>query len=436
LQCLAVAVRPLCVDELAEVLAVDLNAGSVPRFNPDWRWADREEAVLTACSSLVTIDRHSRVVQFSHCSVKDFLMSGRLANSSSEDVSRYHILPEPAHTILAQACLGVLLRLDSRIHKNSVMDFPLARYAAEHWVNHAQFGKVSSCIKDGMLCLFNADRLHFRTWIWIHNEDRRWNSTSGGMHPTLPEAVPLYYAARFGFRDLVEHLLSIHPAHVNAKGGYYGTPLFAALSEGHVEVSSLLHERGAGVDIPGKWDQTPLHKASAEGRLENGKWLLDRGANVNARDNDGWTPLYLAALHGHLEFARMLLARDARVDVQDDRRRTPLFRASENGRRKVVRLLLEHGANAGTRDICGKNASQVAAEKKHRAIVQLLSDYKPKPKPKPKSTRAHPPPLAPPPPPPVAAEKATSAPAPPIPPRHDAISQPESFLHHLIFAFG
>jgi hypothetical protein len=42
-----VTVRPLCVDELAEVLAVDLSAGSVPRFNPDWRWADREEAVLT-----------------------------------------------------------------------------------------------------------------------------------------------------------------------------------------------------------------------------------------------------------------------------------------------------------------------------------------------------------------------------------------------------
>jgi hypothetical protein len=39
-------------------------------------------------------------------------MSNRLV-SPARDVSRYHILPEPAHTILAQACLGFLLHLDT-----------------------------------------------------------------------------------------------------------------------------------------------------------------------------------------------------------------------------------------------------------------------------------------------------------------------------------
>ncbi|KAI9429250.1 hypothetical protein H4582DRAFT_1827281, partial [Lactarius indigo] len=106
LQCLTVAVRPLRVEELAEVLAIDFNARGGPKLNADWRWEDNEEAVLSACSSLVTIvmDGGSRVVQFSHFSVKEFLTSNRLASCVGEE-SRFHIRLESAHTILAQASL-------------------------------------------------------------------------------------------------------------------------------------------------------------------------------------------------------------------------------------------------------------------------------------------------------------------------------------------
>jgi hypothetical protein len=133
MQCLVVAVRPLRVEELAEVLAVDFGTGETPLLNLGWRWSDHQEAVLSACSSLVTIikDGDSQIVQFSHCSVREFLMSDRLAESSRH-VSRYHIQLEPAHSILAQACLGVLLRLDNDIDRNDIESFPLARYAAEY----------------------------------------------------------------------------------------------------------------------------------------------------------------------------------------------------------------------------------------------------------------------------------------------------------------
>ncbi|KAH9013803.1 hypothetical protein EDB83DRAFT_2184415, partial [Lactarius deliciosus] len=109
LQCLAVACRPLRVEELAEVLAFDLNTGGIPKLIADWRWEDQEEAVLSACSSLVSVvvDNGSRVVQFSHLSVKEFLISDRLA-SCMEEVSRFYIPIEPCHVILAQGCLGVL----------------------------------------------------------------------------------------------------------------------------------------------------------------------------------------------------------------------------------------------------------------------------------------------------------------------------------------
>ena len=55
LQCLVVAVRPLRVEELAEVLAFDFSVEGVPKLNPAWRWEDQEEAVMSACSSLVVI---------------------------------------------------------------------------------------------------------------------------------------------------------------------------------------------------------------------------------------------------------------------------------------------------------------------------------------------------------------------------------------------
>ncbi len=87
--------------------------------------------MLSACSSLVTviIDEGSRIVQFSHFSVKEFLTSDRLVNSV-EEVSRFYIPIEPSHVILAQACLGVLLRLDDR---TGAEDIPLVRYAGEYW---------------------------------------------------------------------------------------------------------------------------------------------------------------------------------------------------------------------------------------------------------------------------------------------------------------
>jgi hypothetical protein len=135
LQCLVVAVRPLEVEELAEVLAVDFDdTEGVAKLNPNWRWEDEEQALLTSCSSLITIVEidDSRVVQFSHFSVKEFLTSTRLADSS-KDVSRYHVDLEAAHTILAQACMAVLLQSDDFVGENSSPGFSLAGYAARHW---------------------------------------------------------------------------------------------------------------------------------------------------------------------------------------------------------------------------------------------------------------------------------------------------------------
>jgi hypothetical protein len=161
LQCLVVAIRPLRVEELAEVLAVDFDdAEGIPRLKPDWRWKEQELALLSVCSSLISIVQagRSRVVRFSHFSVKEFLTSPRVATASG-DISNYHIGLDPAHTTLAQTCLGILLQVNH-----------LARYAAEHWTTHAQFGvlgEASSRLHKGMEYLFDASRPHFKEWLTL-----------------------------------------------------------------------------------------------------------------------------------------------------------------------------------------------------------------------------------------------------------------------------
>jgi Ankyrin repeats (many copies) len=375
LQCLVVAVRPLEVKELAEVLAVDFNTGGMPELNPGWHWEDQEEAVMSACSSFVTIvkDGDSRVVQFSHFSVKEFLTADRLVEPI-RDVSRYHIRLEAAHTILAQACLGVLLRLDDHVDRDSIKGFPLALYAAEYWPTHARVENVSSQIKDGMDRLFDADKLHFATWLWIYGEDR--DDSMSTMRPEQPKGVPLYHAARLGFRDLAERLIVEHPEHVNARGGELETPMLAAVIAGHANILSLLIEHGADMEGQSIYGGTPLGLAALDGRVQVGQCLLDRGANGNAQDRyyrD--TPLINAVFQGHVEFARMLLERGAVIDAQNDNGETALHWAINGRFTQAVQLLLEHGADVNVRDKYGHTPSDLTPFYGNQEIVELLSAY-------------------------------------------------------------
>jgi ankyrin repeat protein len=359
LHCLAAAVRPLRVDEIAELLAFDSQAsssGRVPELE-NWRWEDYEKAVLSTCSGLIAVGHSgdSRVIQFSHFSVKAYLTSPRLARSPCADVSQFHVDLEAAHTIMAQACLATLLRLDEHDGQSDDKRSPLVKYAAQYWVEHAQFEKVSSRVRDGMDNLFDSSKPHFAAWIQVHDVDESWPhfSTKRREHHG---GSPLYYAAFFGFYDLAEHLIRKHPEQVNASGGRIAAPLPAALYKRHFRVANLLHKHGADVDIRGSGGWKPLHAASAQGYTDIIRWLLDHGADINARTNGLRTPLHLAAVHMRLESTQVLLEHNADVNLQNHRDWTPLYQVIfASGTRPVVavtaiaRRLLQHGADPNIR---------------------------------------------------------------------------------------
>jgi hypothetical protein len=179
-QCLVVAIRPLRVEELAELFAIEFDRDVGPNLREGWRPENAEDAVLSACSTLIAVieSMGSKVVQFSHFSVKEYLTSDRLRTSEIGNIRHYHIPLDAAHTILARACLTVLLQLDESVDKKRLEEFPLAFYAAQHWVDHAKYEGVASRIQDAMEQLFNPSNpylavgLGFTTWIGMRSEKR------------------------------------------------------------------------------------------------------------------------------------------------------------------------------------------------------------------------------------------------------------------------
>ena len=170
-QCIVAAIRPLRVEELAEIFAIEFGANEATNLVDGWRPENPEEAVHSACSSLIAIidDKGSKIVQFSHFSVKEFLTSDRLETSHIGHLSDYYIPLEPAHTILARACIAVLLQLDEKVDRERVATFPLGEYASKRWLDHAKFENVRSQIEDDLKYLFNPSRPHLRACIWVHN---------------------------------------------------------------------------------------------------------------------------------------------------------------------------------------------------------------------------------------------------------------------------
>jgi len=372
-QCVAESIRPLRVEELADILAIEFEAGELPRYHMNWRPDHPEEEVLSICSSLITIVDidGSRVVRFSHFSVKEYLTSERFANAG-KGLSRYHILPHLAHAILAKASLSVLLALNEQADKDTMKNFPLAIYAARYWVDHAKLHGASPRIKDGMERLFDRERPYFATWVWIHDIDYPFREIMFAARPSPPAGTPLYYATLCGFRELVEHLIITYPRDINARGGFHNTPLNAAINKGNIDIVALLLEHGADTATWNRDNRSPLDQAAVRGRLDVIRLLLYHHVDVNFRNGIERTSLFMASQEGELEVARALLQHGAAVDARDKYGLTPLMLASQHGHADVVRFLLENGATADSRKDDGWTSLMAASQNGHLDVVRLL----------------------------------------------------------------
>ncbi len=405
LQCVAVVSRPLRVEELAEFLAFDFNAGPIPKFREDWHREDPLEAVLSTCSTLlapINVD-DSLVIKFSHFSVKEFLMSSRFAAKCDTISDRYHVSMTSAHTLVAQACLGILLHLDENVTRDSLQRFPLAEYAAKHWVDHVRFEGVSKIVEDGMNQLFDPNKPHLAVWVWIHDPgdsmeaSRPATSFTGqpspfGVNPRgsnasqrlirrverplPPRGTPLHYAALCGFPTVVRFLVFERLQDVHSRAfDDESTPLHWASSGGHVETARLLLDYGADVTAHDNNGSTPLHQASLSGNVELARLLIEHGADTAAQDNSGSTPLHQALLSRNVKLARLLIEHGADAAAQDNSGSTPLHQASLSGNVELVRFLIEHGADVTAQDNNGSTPLHQASLSGTVGLVRFLIEH-------------------------------------------------------------
>jgi ankyrin repeat protein len=383
-QFLTVAARPLYIQEVAEVFSIQINeeVTGIPEFNARWREKDPEFAVLSACSSLVAVVPASgglgQIVQFSHFSVQEFLTSNRLRDHQGSPptppLSQYHVLSELAHTFFTRACLSVLLQLNFRIHKNSIKRmFPLATYAAEYLVRHAQCGQVSSLIENGMDRLFE-DKSRFAAWIWVYNIDNPAGPHMDGNTPRNPEKSPLYYASLCGFVDIVKLLVASHPEDIRTRSRDGATPLHAAFRNGHLGVAQLLLQHEADPNARDNKDDTPLHIASRRGDKRAVEFVIAAGAKVNHEISHELTALHVAAEHGHDSVVDLLLNLGAKVDAEDRNGRTPLHVAADHGKARVARLLLQRHAKVNAREVEQQTPLHIASSGGQLEAVRALLD--------------------------------------------------------------
>jgi hypothetical protein len=289
---------------------------------------------------------------------------------------------KPAHAILAEACLGILLQIQDDVEGCTPEDHPLTRYAAEHWTTHAQSGEVSSRSHKGVQCLFDANKPHFKVWLTLCDLDTFPNFFDGTFGCFAPDkkspAAPLYYAALCGFHDLVEHLITKHPQDVNVDGGWHVRPLVAALAGEHFQTADLLRHSGADLDVRGQNGRVPLHGAVFSGNLEVARKLIEYDPTaINTRDENREMPLHWASRSHNFKdgsVLRLLLEHGADVNAQsqDGCQWTPLSLASRLGMLEVVRLLLEHSADVEVKNGFGETALQIADRIGRDEIAKLL----------------------------------------------------------------
>ena len=372
LQWLAYSARPLQIEEVAEIVAVDAEQS---RFDPENRLRDPRD-VLTICSSLVTTaaitapraaSGEITELRLAHFSVKEYLTSDRIRRG----LDFQYDIQSSAEEEITQTCLAYLLHFERGVlTSTSLHIFPLARYAARYWCHHFRAIKNLDPATKLSMQLFEGNA--FKSWIRLFDPETPWTYPDSIKRDISTAASPLYYASREGLFQPLTLLLLETGADVNAQGGYYGNALQVASYGGHEAIAALLLEKGADVNAQGGWYGNALQAASAKGHEAIVALLLEKGADVNAQGGEHNKALEAALRRDHEGNVALLLEKGADGSPQGGWYGNALQAASARGHRAVVALLLEKGADVNAQGGYYANSLEAASAEGYEAIVVLL----------------------------------------------------------------
>ena len=287
LQWLTYSARPLKLEEVAEVIAIDVEEN--PRFDPGNRFPEPRD-ILMICSSLISLEvetlkdmdgsddeSDSVVVRLAHFSVKEYLVSKRILQG---DAKRYNIQEINANIVILNGCLAYLLEFDGfdSLTSESLAEFPLAKYAAKYWTQHAQVVERDSSFNPLLTIeLFLTEGHGLLNWIRLYDPERNEWQRLDLKRISSSICPPLYYASITGLQRSVQILLD-KGANVNAQGGDYGNALQAASRWGYDQIVQILLDKGADVNAQGGRYGNALQAASRKGYDQVVRLLREHGA--------------------------------------------------------------------------------------------------------------------------------------------------------------
>jgi len=407
------SLRPLSLDELSEIVAVNLQGE--PWFDPDAVFPEQDD-LLAVCSNLVTLESpgdrevESPVVRLAHFSVQEYLISERMKHLPAR---KYAVTYLAANETIAATCVAYLLQFDEQeiLSPDLLEARPIVKYAAIFWTQHARIiDRELGSVRSLGLRLLRADSKAYANWVRIIGYSILGPQRVGmfswrAMKPIYRycklssedndriSMQPLFAITGFEVIELVRALLELG-AEVDAFSDY-GVPLLEASRLGNEDLTQLLLDYGADIDLKSGGKEYPrttaLQVASENGHEDIVRCLLQRGANINlGGDNTGHSPLAQATIHGQTAVAMLLLERGADVNLrrENDTCCTALQATMAEVLHKydlsTTRLLLKHGADVNIPGGRTGNALQAACSRtisldSHRfsrvRVVQLLLDY-------------------------------------------------------------
>ncbi|KAL1988196.1 hypothetical protein VTN96DRAFT_726 [Rasamsonia emersonii] len=394
LRWVAMARRPLTLHELAA--AIDIKP--LPLLNSEQVIRD----YISLCESFLTIHKDGKV-SLIHQSAKDYMLRG--SPDSNPILEQYfRILPEKAHFQLAQTCLAYLQKSDLHTRAvrfqdppalpvvplseepprvsdvlrgdNGVVDeksshryleeFPLLRYAALHWPEHARLSSgCADMLFDPGHPFFQKDSALRRHWWRTYHA----SSSQKIFEKECDQVSLLHIASFFGIVPWVRKLLENGNQTLESEKGKAGyTELQMAVYGEHAPVVKLLLEDGRKKHFKGRYGEDALNRAMKDRNYDIVQLLLKHGAATCV------SSLMIRAVdNGDRKMVDLFLNNGADVNYRFSGD-SPLQHAAYRGDDMMAKLLLDHGADIHDENCWGHSASHFAASYSHEMVLKLLLD--------------------------------------------------------------
>lgn len=348
------------MEELREAMVVEVGD---TRLRPDH--LDEPAFLVEECKSLITYDKSSGIIRFTHSTVQDFLQSTMHHTLLTEVDLAKTLLTYLSFDIFKLPC-----QYDTEL-KERIQVHKLCRYAARWWPEHAR-GQGERDVELQSL-LFELFRRPSHTKSLLQIE---------AIGIELPAGIVtlLHFATFHRLTYICGILCSSDYPFTSSPSEIRGITSPHDLTDLSTIVTSIRQGTFGTVHSRDGFDETPLHIAARIGEKEIAKLFIGAGADLNATSGKSadLTPLHLAIIRGHNDIVDLLISNKAGLETKGGYwRETPRLLAAHMGRVEALEMLLKANANVtDTIEGVGETAIMWAIDSPNAIpVVRLLLRY-------------------------------------------------------------